>query len=323
MIVADYIMLLLLLMSISLQLFPFSKSSVYYIKPINQHASISANTLDHVIQNATKYLASNNQMYFLPGFHKLDTTIKIQNVYNFSLIGITTKNNSVIIKCLSAGGIAVINSSYINLKHLIMKRCKSELPVPAGFTNDNKLYASLLIRNSNIVNIHQLVLLKAQSYSIVLINVMSVSTLSEVSSSGILVVYAEAQKDVHASEHNLTISKYYPISPTNCSRIQGYCFSIELKFLDYPYHVNVNISEITFTTENSIFIESQTCNGFNKVTIFNCNFTNIALLPSTVNPTAVIKMYFTGCNVNFTGKKMNLINILKCSFFHYKGYLIK
>ena len=314
--VAGYMTLLLLSMSFSL----FVRSSVYYIKPDNQNANISANTLEYYLQNATNYLASNNQLYFLPGVHKLNTVIKIQNVYNFSLIGVNTKNDSVIIHCFAAGGIAIINSSYTNLKHLTMKRCKSGLSEKS--ISDYKFHASLLIDNSYSIHIHQLAIINVQSYSIVLINALSDSTLSEVSSSGILIVY-ETQKNVETSDHNLTIINYYPISHTTCSRIQGNCYNIELKFFDYPYYVNINISEITFTTENSIFIESQTCKGFNKVTIFNCNFTNIALLSSAVNPTAVIEMYFIGCNVNVTGKQMNQINILKCNFFHYNGYLIK
>ena len=72
-----YTSLLLLPISFSL-LFIFVKSSVYYIKPDNQHANISSNTLEYYLQNATKYLASNNQLYFLPGIYKLDTSLKFR-----------------------------------------------------------------------------------------------------------------------------------------------------------------------------------------------------------------------------------------------------
>ena len=314
-----YTSLLLLPMSFLL-LFPFVISSVYYIKPDNQHANISANTLDYYLQDATKYLASNNQLYFLPGVYKLNTVIKIQNVYNFSLIGIDTNNNSIIIKCLSAGKIAIINSSFINIKHVIMKRCKGKLSVNSipGFTEDNyKLYVSLLIKNSYSINIHQLTLSETQSYDIILINVLSDSTLSKVSSSGILVVY-ENYKNVQPSEHNLTITKYYPISLTNCYKLQDYCYKIEIALLDHFYHLNINISEITFNTEDSILIKSQTCNGFNKVTIFNCNFTNIIM--STANaddePPALIRLYFTSCDEVYFHNHMTQINVLKCYFFY-------
>ena len=315
----------LLLISISFSLiFPFVKSSVYYIKPDNQYVNISANTLDYYLQNATKYLASNNQLYFLPGVYKLNTVIKIQNVYNFSLIGIETKNDSVIIKCLLTGGIAIINSSYTNLKHLTMERCKSELSVNSipGFDYSTyNLNASLLINNSHSINIHQLTLLKTESYDIILINVLSDSALSEVSSSGILAVY-ENYKGMQKSEHNLTITKYYPISPINCYKVQDYCYKLAFAMFDHPYHININITEITFSTEDSIFIRSHTCKGFNKVTIFNCNFTNITMSATTAKVGAVIKMNFFSCSEPyFYNKQMNQINVLNSYFFHNINYI--
>ena len=255
--VAGYMTLLLLSMSFSL----FVRSSVYYIKPDNQHANISANTIEYYLQNATKYLASNNQLYFLPGVHKLNTVIKIQNVYNFSLIGVETKNDSVIIHCFAAGGIAVIDSSYTNLKHLIMKRCKNGLSEKS--ISDHEFYVSLLINNSYSTHLHQLVIINVQSYSIVLINALSDSTLSEVSSSGILVVY-ETHKNVETSDHNLTIIKYYPISRINCFKLRDNCYNIKIALLDHTYLININIVGVTFNTEDSIYIRSHTCNGFNS-----------------------------------------------------------
>ena len=321
--VAGYMRLLLLLpLSISL-LFPLVKSSVYYIKPGDQQINITANNLDYYLQNAEKYFTNNTQLCFLPGIYQLNMTIKIQNVYNFSLLGINT-NDSIVIKCLSTGGIAIINSSYINVKHLIMKKCKSELPINSipGFTNNNyNLYVSLLIKDSYSIKIHQLTLLKTQSYSIVCINVLSHSILSEVSSSGILIVYKN-HENVQKSDHNLTIIKYYPMSATSCFKFQGYCYKIEFVLLDHTYHININISEITFNTENAIFIESQTCNGFNEIIIFNCNFTNIMSTSSDMELAAIIEMYFTSCNaVYYDNKQMNQIDILKCYFFNNMNYV--
>ena len=322
---AGYITVLMLL---PLLLFPLVKSSVYYIKPANQHINISANTLDYYLQNSEKYFVSNTQLYFLPGIYQLNMVIKIQNVYNFSLIGINTDNDSVVIKCLSTGGITIINSSYTNVKHLIMKKCRSELfanSVPGLITNNNyKLYVSLMIKDSYSINIHQLTLLKTQSYSVVCINVLSDSTLSEVSSSGVLIVYRN-HESMQKSEHNLTIIKYYPTSASNCFKFQDCCYKIEFVLLDHTYHININISDITFNTEDAIFIRSQTCNGFNKINIFNCNFTNIMSTSADIEVVAMIEMYFTGCNaVDYDNKQMNQIDILKCYFFNnmnHNGHL--
>ena len=322
----NLVTLLMLLPSASL-LFLSVKSSVYYIKPADQHVNISANTLDYYLHNTAKYFVSNTQLYFLPGIYQLNMVIKIQNVSNFSLIGINTDNDSVVIKCLSTGGIAIINSSYTSVKHLIMKKCRSGLlvnSVPDIITNNiYDFYVSLLIQDSRSINIHQLTLLKTQSYSIACINVLSDSTLSEVSSSGVLIVY-QNHENVQKSEHNLTIIKYYPISASTCSKFLGYCYKLEFMLLDHTYHININISEITFNTENAIFIRSQTCNGFNKITIFNCNFTNIIMSTSTDKEVvAMIEMYFTSCFAFYYINKqlqMNQIDILKCYFFNNINY---
>ena len=184
-----------LLLPTLVSLFPLVNSSVYYIKPVNQHVNTNANTLDYYLQNATKYFASNTQLHFLPGMYQLNTVITIQNIYNFSLTGNSTNNDSVIINCLSKGGIAIINSSYVNVKHLIMKKCRSKLNNTPGIDNYNyNFYVSLLIKDSYSINIHQLRLLKTWSYGVVLVNVLSYSTLSEISSSGIVVIYKNHKK---------------------------------------------------------------------------------------------------------------------------------
>ena len=313
--------LLLLSVSISL-LFPLVKSSVYYVKPSNQQVNITANTLDYYLQNAEKYFVSNTQLYFLPGIHQLDTVIKIQNVCNFSLIGINTNSDSAVVKCLLTGGIEIINSSYFNVKCLIMKKCRSELPVnsvPGFFNNNYNLYVSLLIRDSYSIKMHQLSLLKTQSYSIVLINVLSDSTISEVSSSGMLIVYNN-HETVQKFKHNLTIIKFYPMSAANCFKFQYQCYKIEFVLLDHTHHININISETFFNTDNAISVGSRTCNGFNKITIFNCNFTSILSTSTDTELPAVIEMYFTGCNaVFYANKQMNQIDILKCYFFNNFG----
>ena len=315
--VAGYMMLLLL--------FPLVKSSVYYAKPSNQSVNITANTLDYYLQNVMKYFVSNTQLCFLPGIYQLNTVIKIQNVYNFSLNGINTNisNNSVVIQCLSTGGIAIINSSYISMNHLIMKKCTSELPensIPGSIVSSN-YHVSLLIKDSYSIKMHQLSLLQTQSYSIVLINVLSDSTISEVSSSGMLIVYKNHKNMQKSDQHNLTIIKFYPMSSINCP---DRCYEIEFLLFDHNYHININISETTFNKKDSIFIESQTCDGFNKIIIFKCNFTNIRSTSNDIELAAMIEMHFTSCSeLYFVNKQMNQIDILKCYFsnnINYNGH---
>ena len=147
------------------------------------------------------------------------------------------------------------------------------------------------------------------------------STLSEVSSSGIVVVYYNQK--MQNSEHSLTITKYYPVS-ANCFRFHDDCYKIEIVLLNHPHHININISDIIFNMEYAISIHSQTCDGFNKVTIGNCNFTNV-MFTGDVELAAMINMYFTSCNaVYYENGQMNKIDIVKCHFnnnFNFDGHL--
>ena len=108
--------------------------------------------------------------------------------------------------------------------------------------------------------------------------------------------------------------------PAKCFKFQDYCYKIEIVLLDHPHRISINISDIVFNMENAISITSQTCDGFNKITIVNCNFTNMILTDRNgddVEPVAIIDMYFTSCNaVDYArdDRQMNQINILKCYF---------
>ena len=316
-----YHCLMALLLLPTLVLFSPVDSSVNYVKPVNQYVNTNANTLDYYLQNATKYFVSNTQLQFLPGIYQLNEIITIKDIYNFSLIGNRTKG-SVVIGCPSTGGIAIINSSYINVKHLVMKKCISKLNNTLGINNYNyDFYVSLLIKNSYSISIHQLTLLKAKSYGIVLVNVLSHSTLSEVSSSGIVAVYNNQK--IQSSKHYLTITKYYPM-PASCFKFHDDCYKIEIVLLDHPHHINIDILDTIFNMEYAISIHSQTCDGFNKITIVNCNFTNVMFIDD-VEVAAMIDMYFTSCNaVYYENGQMNKIDIVKCHFnnnFNFNGDL--
>ena len=264
-----------LLLLPTLVLLSLVNSHIYHVRPVDQYVNTSANTLDYYLQNATKYFVSNTQLQFLPGIYQLNTIITMKNICNFSLTGKSANNDSVVIKCPSSGGITIINSSFIIVKHLVMNKCISKLNNTPGINNYNyNFYVSLLIKNSYSINVCQLTLLRAKSYGIVLVNILS-STLNEISSSGIVVVYNNQHlMNVQNSKHNLTITRYYPLA-ASCFNFQDNCYKIEIVLLDHSYHIDINITNIIFNMEYVISIHSQTCDGFNKITIVNCSFTDV------------------------------------------------
>ena len=109
------------------------------------------------------------------------------------------------------------------------------------------------------------------------------------SSTGILIVYNKIDEKVQISEHNLIITKYHPMT-SDCFKFQDSCYKIEFLLLNHPHHINITISEIMFNMENSISVTSKTCDGFNKVTIINCNFTNI-ISTSDLELAAIIDVF--------------------------------
>ena len=310
--------LLILLVLILIHTTAVSSKSVYYVRsdydPL-QNCSLSTCNLDYYLLNASKYFASNTELKFLSGIHQLDTTITIKDVHHFSLTG-NLRNNIVdsIIKCssYSAGGIVIINSSYVNMKDLILKDCDTALYYPLyliPLVSSRSSHASLLIDNSHSLTLCHVITLQVSSYNIVLINVLN-SSLNNVSSNGIAVIYSEAMENYFTTKvkNTLFLDFYNPILYLHNSR-----YEMIFNFIQYWSGVQVLISNVHFKTEKAIFVYSYTCcNGSNEVTVLNCSFDNISCISESDE--LMISIVTDDDPCYFSDKQTNFITFMNCYF---------
>ena len=318
--------LLILLVLILIHTTAVSSKSVYYVRSDDdplQNCSLSTCNLDYYLLNASKYFASNTELKFLSGVHQLDTIITIRDVHHFSLTG-NLRNNIVdsIVKCssYSAGGIVIINSSYVNMKDLILKDCNiaSYYPIysmPGGLSWSS---ASLLIKNSHSLTLCQVITL-LDSYSIVLINVLN-SNLNNVSLNGIVVIYNSAMDNHVTMKNKNKLYLHFYNSSTYLHNSSYRSYGMTLNFVQYSSGVQVLISSVHFQTEKAIVVFSYTCcNGSNEVIFSNCSFDHIKC--TSKSDEHVITIFVDNNQCNFSDKPINFITFRNCYFANIVNHI--
>ena len=102
-------------------------STVYTVTPDDHYYPNTTchrfHNLQHCLLNVTKYFTSNTQLLFLPGLHRLNTDLIIQNVHNISLIGSTANDTTLdtVIQCNSSVAILMTNITNLTLSDKQLK----------------------------------------------------------------------------------------------------------------------------------------------------------------------------------------------------------
>ena len=123
-------------------------STTYYVipdhYPLHNYTNSNTFTLQHYLNNTSKYFVSHNQLHFLPGQYYINRDLVFKNIYNFTLTsdGI---NHSVII-CSSPASILVINVDSFTMQNITLIDCKRLLK---GSPND--FYVSVMFYYCNSV----------------------------------------------------------------------------------------------------------------------------------------------------------------------------
>ena len=79
----------------------------------------------YLLDNSTLPVVSNVQYSFLPGEHHVPASMVLQNLHNFSIIGIFRRSSPpvVLVGCLQSYVIKVINSYNVTITNVVFKRC--------------------------------------------------------------------------------------------------------------------------------------------------------------------------------------------------------
>ena len=265
----QYIMLLLLVAS----LLHITTSTVYYVMPGNHYPPISDNThtLQHYLNNTSKYFTSNTRLHFLPGQYYLNNDFIIQGVSNFSLIGNRTNEIiNTVINCTLPAGVAVVDSSNIVIANIVMNECGNDY---RSFTNDIFQYhgdgkESLLALNisKSITITHFYSLCHQKLCGLELVNALE-SKLSNVVSTYLLLWYIGNTTTTNATD-TLLIENFQIC----CTFYNIYAIKIEWNNITFDFQAT--ILNVNFNNNLALDVTCRDCLGHNMITINNCSFSD-------------------------------------------------
>ena len=120
-----------MLLFVATQIWLSTPSEILYVLPDNSTNAVScpsqpcATLSQYVLDNGTLPVMSNAEYHFLPGEHHVPANMVLQNLYNFSMIGIVNKMMSpvVLIGCSQPYVIYIIYSQFVTISNVEFKHC--------------------------------------------------------------------------------------------------------------------------------------------------------------------------------------------------------
>ena len=140
-------------------------STIYYVIPDDHNYSYNRDvnyfTLQHYLNNTSKYFASNNQFHFMPGQYYISNDVIFKNINNFLLVGI----DQCVITCTSPASVLIINATnfiFQNIKLTNYIKSHKEY-FKANITHFDRLYARSTVPFSKVTEYHASVFLDTSS----------------------------------------------------------------------------------------------------------------------------------------------------------------
>ena len=298
------------LLLITILSFHTTSPTVYYVVP-DDHYTTNNNTytLQHYLNNISKYFTSHTRLHFLPGQYYLNTDLIIQHVSNLSLIGNRTNEviNSVI-KCTSPAGIVVVGSSNIVIANIVMNECGNEYN--QSFTNSN--VTSLLVFNSTSINIlyfHSLT--HTSQAGLAFINILQNLSLFNILAPNVTIYYYELHTQQQGLIHvYVSFLKIYILSNSFTAMV--------LKLQNTSININFTVMFSNFTNGPVLHITSNNCSGYSLISVIECTFTDgrwhqITLL-EFLTPTIYLEF-----NDYKSKEKSNEVKLVDCNFVKFNA----
>ena len=121
----------LIFLFVATQIWLSTPTEILYVLPDNSTNAVScpsqpcATLNQYVFDNGTLPLMLNVEYHFLPGEHHVPANMVLQNLYNFSIIGIISKMMSpvVLVGCSQPYVIYIIYSQFVTISNVELKHC--------------------------------------------------------------------------------------------------------------------------------------------------------------------------------------------------------
>ena len=225
---------LLLIIIVALLLYKVT-STTYFVIPddhSSHHMDTNTFSLQHYLNNTSKYFISHNQFHFMQGQYYINNDLVIKDVDNFTITGI----GQCTIICTSPATIVIMNASNTEIININLINCTKNHKVNFNityFTPFSKVtgyYTSLLLYNSSSVIIYN----------------MSINATVNTSFIGILIVNVKDQSKIVNVE--VTIKTF------NCSTFNNDL--IEYNGLKVIVHFYDRISTLGIVTIDNFYYKN-------------------------------------------------------------------
>ena len=310
-------------------------AAVYNVTPINQR---TYHKPDYYF-NTIKYIVSNTELHFLKGTHKLYTDFIIQNVENISLIGEKPAGLMMLSTIYCAKSSVNIVLQYITnltIQNIRLRNCQTtyygffdlhpHIPQASTFIVIHDCY-HIYIEN---VTLQYQYIKQPVSASLMIINVLGNSGLTNIWSNELRLVYTDSNKMLTECDNKLTINNYiaeyfdyklekhnfqnsYETFPwINYANDYKTLTAVSLVLKQNSYKITVKLINTTFLALNYNKIVSVTSSSYinNVILIENCSFQSNTQYSYTQK--SIIAINQSVCKSNLPGN--NVISIKHCSF---------
>ena len=211
-------------------------SATYYVIPDDyslHHTDANTFSLQHYLNNTSKYFVSHNQFHFIQGQYYVDRDLIIEDIDNFTITGPRIGQSTI--TCTSPASIVVLNAAAIKFLNISLVNCIrnhkdyiNTLPMLSDY--HNKLYARDSIWFSKLTDYYTSLLIWNSS-SVVIYN-MNINATVNTSFTAFLIVNVKDSSLVNVKVQVITHTDYCETFNNHPKEING------LKLFVYFYNIS-------------------------------------------------------------------------------------
>ena len=297
-------------------------TEIFYVLPDNStNASCTyqpcATLSQYWLPNGTLPVVSNVEYHFLPGEHYVPTNMVLQNLHNFSIIGIFTNLSSpVVLVCLHMQSyvINIINSHYVLIKNVWFKHYGTSFNKTMAYSN-LKMFCCFSCRIENVIFLQY----GFKAFNLIgdtyLHNInVTITQFAEVCCQQISLIYNTCPlwSDYNSQMHILIINQLVIndqkkfLTPQNSYRVG---LLIDLKYIMYDLQLTLTNSHFSNMDCTAIYIKGGCSSKAKQLFITNCTFTLINYYTIIYINLKAVNISISFLNINFHNNKYSQLII--------------
>ena len=293
---------------ISFEIYTSEAIGILYVSPDNTSCpSQPCATFSQYFGSKLQPIVSNVEYHFLPGEHHVPANVILQNLYNFSIIGISNSSSPVVLVSSSQSCVInIINSRFVMIYNVVLKQQNTLIDMKSRLTN-LKLLCCFSCQLQNITLLQ---------FGFIVVNLIGESYINnikiEITHSSKLCCQEISIKYTTCSSWNIQSSNMHKISinqlvidnSMKCISNAGIRnIGLYIDLHSSLYHLQVLLSNSDFYNmyRTALTIEGKCSSTAKKIFITNCTF-----ILNDANP--IINIFLSPVN--------QIISFINCKFYN-------